>query len=65
MDCDFSHDPAHLPQFLSAVRDADLVDDSADDQADILLDGHLRPDQVGLGLHPQLRAAGLLPDGLR
>jgi dolichol-phosphate mannosyltransferase len=25
MDADFSHDPAHLPQFLSAVEDADLV----------------------------------------
>lgn len=25
MDADFSHDPAHLPQFLVAVRDADLV----------------------------------------
>jgi dolichol-phosphate mannosyltransferase len=25
MDADFSHDPAHLPQFLSAVENADLV----------------------------------------
>ena len=25
MDADFSHDPAHLPQFLSAVESADLV----------------------------------------
>lgn len=25
MDADFSHDPAHLPQFLKAVEDADLV----------------------------------------
>ena len=25
MDADFSHDPAHLPQFLEAARDADLV----------------------------------------
>lgn len=25
MDADFSHDPAHLPQFLSAIADADLV----------------------------------------
>jgi dolichol-phosphate mannosyltransferase len=25
MDADFSHDPAHLPQFLRAVADADLV----------------------------------------
>ena len=25
MDADFSHDPAHLPQFLRAIRDADLV----------------------------------------
>ncbi len=25
MDADFSHDPAHLPQFLRAVHDADLV----------------------------------------
>ncbi len=25
MDADFSHDPAHLPQFLSAVEQADLV----------------------------------------
>jgi dolichol-phosphate mannosyltransferase len=25
MDADFSHDPAHLPQFLAAIRDADLV----------------------------------------
>ena len=25
MDADFSHDPAHLPQFLHAVEDADLV----------------------------------------
>ena len=25
MDADFSHDPAHLPQFLSAIKDADLV----------------------------------------
>ncbi len=25
MDADFSHDPAHLPQFLEAIRDADLV----------------------------------------
>ena len=25
MDADFSHDPAHLPQFLDAIRDADLV----------------------------------------
>ena len=25
MDADFSHDPAHLPQFLSAIRSCDLV----------------------------------------
>ena len=25
MDADFSHDPAHLPQFLDAISDADLV----------------------------------------
>ena len=25
MDADFSHDPSHLPQFLSAIQDADLV----------------------------------------
>ena len=25
MDADFSHDPAHLPEFLAAIRDADLV----------------------------------------
>lgn len=25
MDADFSHDPVHLPQFLEAIRDADLV----------------------------------------
>ncbi|HEX6940052.1 MAG TPA: polyprenol monophosphomannose synthase [Longimicrobiales bacterium] len=25
MDADFSHDPAHLPQFMEAIRDADLV----------------------------------------
>lgn len=25
MDADFSHDPAHLPQFLHAIQDADLV----------------------------------------
>jgi dolichol-phosphate mannosyltransferase len=25
MDADFSHDPAHLPQFLDAIVDADLV----------------------------------------
>ncbi|HEX8453641.1 MAG TPA: polyprenol monophosphomannose synthase [Longimicrobium sp.] len=25
MDADFSHDPAHLPQFLSAIEDYDLV----------------------------------------
>lgn len=25
MDADFSHDPAHLPQFLSAIENADLV----------------------------------------
>ena len=25
MDADFSHDPNHLPQFLAAVKDADLV----------------------------------------
>ncbi|HEX9632354.1 MAG TPA: polyprenol monophosphomannose synthase [Gemmatimonadales bacterium] len=25
MDADFSHDPAHLPEFLAAVEDADLV----------------------------------------
>jgi dolichol-phosphate mannosyltransferase len=25
MDADFSHDPSHLPQFLDAIRDADLV----------------------------------------
>src|SRR6476620_1713277 len=25
MDADFSHDPGHLPQFLSAIQDADLV----------------------------------------
>ena len=25
MDADFSHDPAHLPEFLEAIRDADLV----------------------------------------
>lgn len=25
MDADFSHDPAHLPQFLRAVEDTDLV----------------------------------------
>jgi dolichol-phosphate mannosyltransferase len=25
MDADFSHDPAHLPQFLRAAKDADIV----------------------------------------
>jgi dolichol-phosphate mannosyltransferase len=25
MDADFSHDPAHLPQFLKAIEDADVV----------------------------------------
>ncbi len=25
MDADFSHDPNHLPQFLDAIKDADLV----------------------------------------
>jgi dolichol-phosphate mannosyltransferase len=25
MDADFSHDPAHLPQFLESIREADLV----------------------------------------
>ena len=25
MDADFSHDPGHLPQFVEAIRDADLV----------------------------------------
>jgi dolichol-phosphate mannosyltransferase len=25
MDADFSHDPAHLPEFLASIRDADLV----------------------------------------
>lgn len=25
MDADFSHDPAHLPQFLAAIADCDLV----------------------------------------
>jgi dolichol-phosphate mannosyltransferase len=25
MDADFSHDPAHLPKFLEAIKDADLV----------------------------------------
>jgi len=25
MDCDFSHDPAHLPQLVAASQDADLV----------------------------------------
>ena len=25
MDADFSHDPGHLPQFLAAIRDCDLV----------------------------------------
>lgn len=25
MDADFSHDPAHLPQFLNAIQNADLV----------------------------------------
>jgi dolichol-phosphate mannosyltransferase len=25
MDADFSHDPVHLPEFLAAIRDADLV----------------------------------------
>jgi dolichol-phosphate mannosyltransferase len=25
MDADFSHDPAHLPQFLTAIENADLV----------------------------------------
>ena len=25
MDADFSHDPSHLPEFLAAIRDADLV----------------------------------------
>lgn len=25
MDADFSHDPAHLPQFLQSIRDADIV----------------------------------------
>ena len=25
MDADFSHDPAHLPQFLEAIRDCDVV----------------------------------------
>jgi dolichol-phosphate mannosyltransferase len=25
MDCDFSHDPANIPAFLEAIKDADLV----------------------------------------
>lgn len=25
MDADFSHDPKHIPQFLTAIRDADIV----------------------------------------
>lgn len=25
MDCDFSHQPRHLPEFLAAIRNADLV----------------------------------------
>src|SRR5690606_1573209 len=25
MDADFSHDPAHLPEFMEAIADADLV----------------------------------------
>lgn len=25
MDADFSHDPAHLPEFLASIRDADMV----------------------------------------
>jgi dolichol-phosphate mannosyltransferase len=25
MDCDFSHDPGHLPEFLAAITNADLV----------------------------------------
>ena len=25
MDADFSHDPGHLPEFLAAIRDTDLV----------------------------------------
>jgi len=25
MDCDFSHDPKHVPEFLAAAQDADLV----------------------------------------
>jgi len=25
MDCDFSHDPMHLPEFLAAIKTADLV----------------------------------------
>jgi len=25
MDCDFSHDPRHVPEFLAAAQDADLV----------------------------------------
>src|SRR5262252_4144155 len=25
MDADFSHDPAHLPEFLTAIQDADVV----------------------------------------
>jgi len=25
MDCDFSHDPGHLPEFVAAIRGADLV----------------------------------------
>jgi hypothetical protein len=25
MDADFSHDPAHLPQFLEAIEDYDVV----------------------------------------
>jgi dolichol-phosphate mannosyltransferase len=25
MDADFSHDPGHLPKFLDAIRDADVV----------------------------------------
>jgi dolichol-phosphate mannosyltransferase len=25
MDADFSHDPSHLPEFLAAIQDADLV----------------------------------------
>ena len=38
MDCDFSHDPAYIPEFLKAIEHADLALDQDQDAAEPVLD---------------------------